>query len=365
MKTISLFSGCGGMDFGAEASGAEIIFANDIDHDSCETLRKYFPKTKVHEGDISEIHKFPSADLVIGGYPCQSFSLGGKRNPEADPRTKLYLHFVRTISEVKPKYFVAENVSGLRGLKNGTFFKEQLAEFERQGYNVTTQLLDARDYGVPQIRKRLIIVGIRKDLKQKFVFPSPTHGKASLKNPDLIPYASHGEAIKDLPLWPEGEFYERPHDPDGHMSWYFMSRNRKKKWDEPAFTVVANWRHITLHPACSTMTLTWSNLSDGFKQRWDFSGDYEHVIKNPNRPVLEVPRRLSWRECSRIQSFAKDFEPVGAVQSKFQQIGNAVPPLLAKAVFDYLLNGKGIKDINEVALEGKTKKQLKMILEYS
>ncbi|SHF53466.1 DNA cytosine methyltransferase [Flavisolibacter ginsengisoli] len=342
MKTISLFSGCGGMDFGAEAAGAKVIFSNDIDHDSCETLRKYFPEQEVFEGDVAKLETFPAADLVIGGYPCQSFSLGGKRNPEADPRTKLYLHFVRCVRQVQPKYFVAENVSGLKGLKNGAFFKEQLDEFEKLGYRVSEKLVDAKDYGVPQIRKRLIIVGIRKDLEQKFQFPEPTHGIITKNHPNLIPYASHGEAIKDLPLWPKGEFYERPHDPEGHMSWYYMSRNRKKNWDDPAFTVVANWRHITLHPASPTMKLSWSNLKDGFKQRWDFTDHFEHTKSDPTRPVLKVPRRLSWRECARIQTFPNDFEPVGNVESKFQQIGNAVPPLLAQAVFDHLLSGKGL-----------------------
>jgi DNA (cytosine-5)-methyltransferase 1 len=342
MKTISLFSGCGGMDLGAKRAGAEIIFSNDFNHDACESLRKYFPTTEVHEGDIAEIENFPNADMLIGGYPCQSFSLGGNRDPEKDPRTKLYLHYVRCLKQVKPKFFVAENVSGLTGLKGGAFFKEQFEEFEKQGYNVTVKLLNARDYGIPQVRKRLLIVGVRKDLDTVFIFPKETHGKATKKNPDLLPYTSHGEFIKDLPLWPEGEFYERPHDLEGHMSWYYMSRNRKKNWDEPAFTVVANWRHITLHPASSKMTLTWSNLEDGFKQRWDFSGEYEHLAKDPTRPILETPRRLSWRECARIQTFPNDFEPVGKVESKFQQIGNAVPPMLAETIFSHLITGKGL-----------------------
>jgi len=350
MNTISLFSGCGGMDFGAEQAGAKVIYANDVDHDACETLRKYFPHTEVFEGDVAKVLSFPKADMVIGGYPCQSFSLGGKRNPEADPRTKLYLHFVRCVNELKPKFFVAENVSGLKGVKDGMFFKEQLEEFENQGYNVSSLLLNAHDYGVPQVRRRLIIVGVRKDLGLQFEFPKPTHGVPSRKHPHLLPYASHGEAIKDLPLWPKGEFYERPHDPNGHMSWYFMSRNRKKKWDEPAFTVVANWRHVTLHPASPMMKLTWSNLQDGFKQRWDFSDEFEHLEADPTRPILETPRRLSWRECARIQTFPHGFEPIGDVESKFQQIGNAVPPMLAYAVFKHLLSGDGLVPIVQDSL---------------
>ena len=358
MKTISLFSGCGGMDLGAEEAGAEIIFSNDIDNDACETLQKYFPNARVHNGDIADIKDFPKAELLIGGYPCQSFSMGGNRDPEKDPRTKLYLHFVRCLQKIKPKFFVAENVSGLKGLKGGAFFKEQFEEFERQGYIVTAKLLNARDYGVPQVRKRLLIVGVRRELNSIFTFPEETHGKATKKKPHLLPYASHGEAIKDLPLWPTGEFYERPHDPEGHMSWYYMSRNRKKKWDEPAFTVVANWRHITIHPASPTMKLTWSNLADGFKQRWDFSSEYEHLEKDATRPILETPRRLSWRECARIQTFPHDFEPVGSTESKFQQIGNAVPPKLARAVLSHLISGKGVIDYEDFVKEPKLKDAL-------
>jgi DNA (cytosine-5)-methyltransferase 1 len=357
MKTISLFAGCGGMDIGAERAGASIILSNDNYHDACETLRKYFPDTQVEDCDVADLTEFPAADIVIGGYPCQSFSLAGNRDPEKDVRTKLYLHFVRCLSLVKPQYFVAENVSGLKGLKSGAFFKEQIQEFESQGYNVSAHVVASRDYGIPQVRKRLFIVGIHKDLKQAYLFPEITHGKATRKMPHLLPYTSHGEAIKHLPLWPTGEFYERPHDPTGHMSWYYMSRNRKKKWDEPSFTIVANWRHITLHPACQTMELEWSNLADGWKQKWRFSGEYEHIVGHPDRPILEEPRRLSWRECALIQTFPRDFEPVGNIESKFTQIGNAVPPDLAEIIIGHLLSGDGLIS-EDMASEMKDQLQL-------
>lgn len=342
IKVLSLFSGCGGMDFGIQAAGGHVIFANDILADACATLRKYFPKANVIDGDIANITEFPEADVVVGGYPCQSFSMAGNRTPEKDERTSLYKQFLRVINAVRPNYFVAENVSGLKQLKNGKFLDEQINAYSDAGYNVFFHVLNARDYGVPQARKRLIIVGIRKELKQAFVFPLPTHGKATKKNPSLLPYTSHGDAIGDLPLWPTGEFYERPHDPEGHFSWYFMSRNRKPDWDGPAYTVVANWRHITLHPASPVMKLTWSNLSDGWKQRWDFTDEYDHLATDPTRMVLKEPRRLSWRECARIQTFPRDFEPVGDTESKFTQIGNAVPPKLAEAIFRHLFSGIGL-----------------------
>ncbi|MCC4609590.1 DNA cytosine methyltransferase [Xanthomonas campestris pv. zinniae] len=344
-SVISLFSGCGGMDFGIKAAGGRIVFSNDILTDACKTLEKYFPDSTVSCGDIAALHEFPEADVVVGGYPCQSFSMAGNRDPKKDARTNLYKQFLRVVNLVKPKYFVAENVSGLKQLGAGSFLEEQERAYRKAGYEVTHHLLNARDFGVPQSRKRLFIVGVRKDLSQRFSFPSETHGKATKKAPHLLPYTSHGEAIKDLPLWPVGEFYERPHDPEGHFSWYFMSRNRKAKWDEPAFTVVANWRHITLHPASPMMKLTWSNLADGWKQRWDFTDEYDHLIDSEKREVLELPRRLSWRECARIQTFPRDFDPVGEVESKFTQIGNAVPPKLAEVIFRHLFSGEGLIDL--------------------
>lgn len=345
-SVISLFSGCGGMDFGIKAAGGRIVFSNDILPDACETLKKYFPKSTVCCGDIAEIEDFPAADLVVGGYPCQSFSMAGNRDPRKDARSNLYKQFLRVVEIVKPKYFVAENVSGLKQLGAGSFLEEQQLAYEKAGYIVTHQLLNARDFGVPQSRKRLFIVGVREDLCQKFSFPDVTHGKATKKMPHLKPYTSHGEIIKGMPLWPTGEFYERPHDPRGQFSWYYMSRNRKAKWDGPAFTVVANSRHVTLHPASPAMKLTWSNLADGWKQQWDFSNEYDHLVEGEDRPTLDLPRRLSWRECARIQTFPENFEPVGDVDSKFTQIGNAVPPKLAEVLFSHLLSGKGLVDVH-------------------
>jgi DNA (cytosine-5)-methyltransferase 1 len=349
LKAISLFSGAGGLDFGAERAGIEICYANEIEPDSCATLRQYFQNTEIDCRDIRLVKAFPQADLVIGGYPCQSFSMGGNRNPDGDSRTVLYLEFARCLANVQPKYFVAENVSGLRQISGGRFLRDQLDAFENagnHGYRVSFAVLDAKDYGVPQTRKRVFLVGVRRDLDAIFDFPSPTHGKGKDPKHGLIPYASHGDAIKDLPSWPSGEFYERPHDPEGHMSWYYMSRNRKAKWDGPSFTVVANFRHVTLHPACPVMKLTWSNLADGFKQRWDFSDDYEHLEGHSERPRLDVPRRLSWRECARIQTFPQGFEPYGNLESKFRQIGNAVPVGLAEAILTPIVRGTGLRSVD-------------------
>lgn len=344
MKTISLFTGCGGMDLGAERAGAKVVWANDIMAEAGETYRLNFSEGEFVVGSIYDVTKFPAADLVMGGYPCQSFSMGGKRNPGADDRTYLYMEFARCVAATRPKYFLAENVSGLKSVNSGKWFVDQLELFKSLGYNVSWALLNAADYGVPQKRKRVMLVGVREDLQQWYWFPPATHAPLKVAHKlDLIPHTSHGDAIAGLPLWPAGEFYERPHDPEGHWSWYYMSRNRKAAWDEPSFTIVANFRHVTLHPASPTMSLTWSNLADGWKQRWDFSDEYEHTLRNPDRAVLTEPRRLSWRECALIQSFPATFDVVGKLERKFEQIGNAVPPLLAESVLRPLVDGSGLR----------------------
>lgn len=334
------------MDFAQRDLGIDVLFANDILPDASQTFRKYFPEIDFHEGDIRLESKFPNVDLVTGGYPCQSFSMGGLRNPEKDPRTFLFHEFARVVDQVAPKYFVAENVSGLKSVQDGRWLQLQVKTFNeigQHGYNISSAILDARDYGVPQRRKRVFIVGVRKDLGLHYHFPTPTHGNPSEKLGGLQPWASHGEAIRHLPINPVGEYYERPHDPEGNFSWYYMSRNRKKNWLEPSFTVVANFRHMTLHPACPTMRMLWSNLADGFKQLWEFSDEYEHLRFDPTLPILEKPRRLSWREAALIQTFPDGFEPVGKLEKKFEQIGNAVPPLLGKAVLSGIVSQQGLR----------------------
>ncbi len=348
LRAISLFTGCGGMDFALRDSGVDVVFANDIIPETMETCARHFPEVDFHLEDIRNLSKFPAADIVTGGYPCQSFSMGGNRSPGSDPRTYLFREFARVVDKVHPKFFVAENVSGLKSVQDGKWLSLQLDTFNRVGrvgYHIAMALLNARDYGVPQRRKRVLIVGVRKDLGLHYHFPSPTHGKAETAGKTrLLPYTSHGDAIRHLPLDAPGEFYERPHDPEGNFSWYYMSRNRKAPWAAPSFTIVANFRHITLHPASPTMRLVWSNLADGWKQKWEFTDIYEHLSIDKNLPCLEKPRRLSWREAALIQTFPRDFEPAGKLEKKFEQIGNAVPPMLMRAVLKGLIDGTALHD---------------------
>lgn len=303
MRVLSLFCGCGGMDLGFERAGHKVIWSNDNYKWACETYSKNFSIEPVRE-DIRKVEHFPDSDIVIGGYPCQGFSLAGNRNV-FDKRNYLYLEFARVLEAVQPRFFVAENVKGV-----GTPFKSApraLDIMERRfrscGYRVVSELLNAKDYGVPQDRERVFIVGVREDLHKEYAFPKRSHGRRPLK-----PQVTLRQAIGDLPPPEDGEYY----DHTGFSSRY-MSRNRIRGWDEVSFTIQANGRHVPLHPSCPLMKRM-------EQDKWEFTAD------------IGKYRRLSVRECARIQSFPDEFQFEGPLNSKYRQIGNAVPPLLAQAI---------------------------------
>ena len=344
LVAVSLFCGCAGGDIGATRAGADIIFANDNNADAIATYKKYenllaVGNTEVNHGDVSNIKAFPSCDLLLGCYPCQSFTMGGLRAPDNDPRSKLFIQFARCLILSNPKYFITENVPGLAWLNKGKYLNEQLQYFREagKGYNITTDILNAKDYGVPQDRRRVFMIGVRKDLALYYWFPSATYGQPSS---GLLPWASHGNAIAGLPISAEGEYYDYSKEP---FSWWYLSRNRKRRWEEPSYAIQANWRHVPLHPASPTMRMAESNLKDGFKQRWEFTETYDHVEGHAERPILRNPRRLSWRECAAIQTFPIHFEPVGSVASKYWQIGNATPPLLMEVIVRGIVEGTALR----------------------
>lgn len=346
LRAISLFSGCGGLDVGASRAGMDVIWGTDFMPAAAEAYAQLLPGADFELADIRDLHAFPEADVVLGGYPCQPFSMGGVRRPGDDVRAGLFRDFARCIEIVSPSYFIGENVTGLRSLGARKWLDEQLKVFGAlgsDGYRMSVAILQAADFGLPQRRRRLFIVGVRRDLGVEYQFPVPTHSRHP--SPGAKSWASHGVAIAGLPLWPEGEFYELDGGEGRNWPWYYMSRNRKARWDAPSFTVLANARHVTLHPAGPTMRLVWSDLEDGWKQRWEFSDEYEHAAGHPERPALERPRRLSWRECSVLQGFPPDFELLGTLVEKYAQVGNAVPPALAEAVLRGIVDGSGLVDV--------------------
>ncbi|RYF37220.1 MAG: DNA (cytosine-5-)-methyltransferase, partial [Cytophagaceae bacterium] len=321
LQSIELFAGAGGLGMGFSGSGVQHQAVVEWSKHACETLRinkRHGVEPIAHWADVTEgdvrqfdFSNYAGLDLITGGPPCQPFSMGGKHRGFLDERD-MFPQAVRAIREVRPKAFVFENVKGLTRASFYNYFNyiqlqleypslqarvgeewlEHLSRLEQHKtagglseYHVVARLVNAADYGVPQFRKRVLIVGVRDDVSDWFKFPSVSHAKPKVAEKlGLLPHASHGEAIKHLPPNPEGEYYERPHDPEGNFAWYFMSRNRRHRWDSPAFTVVANFRHITLHPASPKMELEWRDLANGWKQKWRFTTEYDHVAFAPTFP---------------------------------------------------------------------------------
>ena len=310
MKAISLFTGCGGSDLGFIQAGGHIIMANDILPYARDFYLSNLPKTDYKLGDIRGLEKFPQSDILIGCYPCQGFSQGGKRDPTAGINN-LYLEFCRVLRLTKPKAFIVENVSGMRRADIRYVFQDQIKSFENSGYEVKYSLLSGLDFGLAQNRKRIFIIGIRKDLKLYYEFPSITH--SSIDN-NLKPYTTIRQALHGLPEWPEKKnYYDLP------FHWYYLSRNRYCGWDGQSKTIVANARHIPLHPVSPKLTKIKPDV-------WQFIDD-------------SPARRFSFQECARLQGFPSDFIfPEGGLMEKYKVIGNAVPPVLFKVISQKLIN---------------------------
>jgi DNA (cytosine-5)-methyltransferase 1 len=300
MEVASLFSGCGGTDLGFMNAGHDLILANDIDKWACSSYESNLG-IKPTIGDISKIESFPRADILVGCYPCQGFSIYGARRSN-DPRNSLYLQFIRALRQSKPKFFLTENVKGLLFGYGKVILKDMLKEFKASNYELCWKLVNAKDYGIPQDRERVIIVGRRKDLVKSYEFPEPTHGE------NLKPYTTLRDCIGDFGKPKEGEVF------DDAFSSHYMSRNRKRRWNQVSFTIQASGRHAPLHPSGRPMAYV--------KQ------DVFCFVKGPNR-------RLSYKECAAIQSFPGDWDFDGPLDKKYRQIGNAVPPLLAQVFAEH------------------------------
>lgn len=351
LKTVSLFSGCGGSDYGAKLAGADIIFANDNNPHAAATYRKYktllaSEDTDFNTGDVRDVKSFPLCDLLIGCYPCQSFTMGGPRSPADDSRSELYKDFLRCLRQTQPRYFVAENVAGMKWLEGGRYLDAQLECFSGagRGYRVSAAMLDAKTYGVPAERKRIFLVGVRNDLLAWYRFPPPSHGPLATGGQA---FESHGRAIAALPDGACDDYYRLGTE---EFSWWYMSRNRKRSWADPSHTIVANWRHVPLHPASPKLRLAESDLTRKSFQRWEFTDQYDLPS---GVGCLPSPRRLSWRECSVLQTFPAEFQPVGPTSAKHWQVGNAVPPRLMRHIVGGLVNEASLVDERPPYATGK------------
>ena len=287
---VSLFSGCGGMDLGFlggfeflgkkyKKTQLEIIWANEINTAACNTYRKNIGN-HIIEGDIQQkIKMLPQyADIVIGGFPCQDISINGKMEGVKGKRSCLYISIIDAVKKIQPKIFIAENVKGLLLKSNADSFKKILKDFNLLGYNITYKLYDAADYGVPQTRERVFIVGTRNDVSN-FEHPLPV-----CKN-----YITVKEAIGDLENLAENESFNH------------IWSNANKSTEQGNRKLLANRPGYTIRAECH------GNIQFHYS----------------------LPRRISMREAARIQSFPDSFLFQAKLRETERQIGNAVPPVLA------------------------------------
>ena len=320
MKILSLFSGCGGLDLGFEKAGFDIPIANEFDKNIWKTFEVNHPQTKLLKEDIRKIDAktLPKdIDGIIGGPPCQSWSEAGSLKGIEDDRGKLFFEYIRILKSVQPKFFLAENVSGMLADRHSEAVKNIIKMFEECGYDVSLTLVNAKDYGVAQERKRVFYIGFRKDLNIKFDFPKGSteddNNKITLR--DII-WDLQDSAV------PAGE--KNQHNPNainnneyfiGSYSPIFMSRNRVKSWDEQAFTVQASGRQCQIHPQAPKMIKVDKN-------------DCRFVEGKEN-----LYRRMTIREVPRVQGVPDNFKFVyNNTNDAYKMIGNAVPVNLAYEV---------------------------------
>lgn len=309
MKIASLFAGAGGLDLGFEKAGFRTIWANEFDKSIWPTYEHNFPKTFLDKRSIINVpsKEIPDIDGIIGGPPCQSWSEAGAGRGINDARGKLFYEYIRILKDKKPLFFVAENVSGILSSRHADAFHTILKEFENVGYNISYKLLNANNYEVPQDRQRVIIVGFNKKLKKTFEFPEPINKKLVLR--DAI-----SDLSKPLPAKAKNKTNDEKIDIPNHeymtggFSTIYMSRNRVRSWDEPSFTIQAGGRHAPIHPQAPKMKLVALNKQEFIKGK-------EHLY-----------RRLSVRECARIQTFPDNFIfKYNNIVDGYKMIGNAVP----------------------------------------
>jgi DNA (cytosine-5)-methyltransferase 1 len=301
VPTISLFSGCGGSDYALRRAGYEIVWANDIWPVAAEIYDANIEDAQITVGDIAQFNEFPHAELLVGCYPCQAYSQAGSRDWNSNTNF-LYRQFDRVLRKVRPRAFIVENVNGMAYGDNYNLLLNQIYRYRLAGYSVTWAVLNARDFGVAQNRRRIFLVGVRSDIDFEYEFPQPTNGPGTER-----PFVTQRDAIGNMPTWPEGEFNEEP------FHWYYLSRRRRHTWGQPSPCIVGNWRHVPLHPLSPPLRRIDTD-------HWEFTSNGR-------------ARRFSYRECAALQGFVRRFRwNVGTVRDRFQAIGNAVPPPLFAAV---------------------------------
>lgn len=332
-KILSLFAGCGGMDLGAHMAGGRTIWANEFNQWACKSYARNFPDVTLVGKSIEDV-KIPDelpnrgeVDVVLGGFPCQDFSMIWKRPGLKGSRGNLYTYFVEIVNTLQPLAFVAENVKGLLSANSGKAIEQIKEDFANCGYTISTRLYNFADYGAPQLRERVLIIGIRRDLGLRFEPPPPTHSKSeanllglrkhvgaaeALLGVESVPFNNEHQNIKDktrrlLELIPPGSnFSSIPKDNPLYVKGMISHVYRRLAPDLPSTTIIAG----------------------GGGGTWGYH--------------FSEPRPLTNRERARLFGFPDDFIFDGSITEVRRQIGNAVPPIgfkpIAEALFQQLSN---------------------------
>ena len=355
LNVIDLFCGCGGFSKGFEEAGFNVRFGIDMWKDATLTYQKNFPNATVLNEDITKVSGkeilqtsglVPSeVDVIIGGPPCQGFSVSGKRMID-DERNKLYKSYVQIVAELHPNVFVMENVPGLVRLFKGQVAKQVIEDFTSIGYVVQMRILSADSYGVPQQRKRVFFVGVRNDLADKGItynYPQATSG-----NGTDIPVWTCKDAISDLDFVPDDRVMDEdiPYELPAENDYQRMMREGSKSILNHSITlhnartkeIIAmvpdggNYKNLP-EELWSTrkVHIAWTRM-DSSKPCFTIDTGHNHHFHYKENRVPTV------RESARIQSFPDKFEFIGIKTSQLKQVGNAVPPLLAKAIGESIYN---------------------------
>lgn len=343
LTAIDIFSGAGGMSVGASMAGINVTVAVEYDKHAAETFRVNHPESELICDDIRNVKldpKYKNSFILFGGPPCQGFSTSNtKTRNSSNSNNSLFHEYIKQVNELNPKWFVFENVEGITSFENGTVVQKLKEEFEKLGYKTNWEVLTASDYGVPQNRNRFFMVGNRLDID--FTFPKKNKNRVSVR-----------EAIEDLPELKNGDSFDildykkveiNPYvklmrGNSEKVSQNYVSRNsdyvlERYKHIKPG----QNWKAIPEELMKNYKNT--SNCHSGIYKRLDPSSP-SVVIANYRKNMLIHPfenRGLSVREAARIQSFPDDFIFKGNLSFQQQQIGNAVPPLLAKAIFEQII----------------------------
>jgi DNA (cytosine-5)-methyltransferase 1 len=308
LRVLSLFTGGGGLDIGFELAGFETVTCVDNDPESCKTIRHNRPTWEVFEGDVRDFDPDQQYDVVAGGPPCQGFSTAGKGNP-SDPRNFLWREYFRIVEKVRPRALVLENVSGMANQKNRHHLEEFISNLGKLGYEVAWGILNAADFGVPQSRRRLIVLG---GLGWKPVLPQKPQG--------VLPMSAR-EALEDLVSASSAP----NHEPNSHAP-HVVERWARLKEGE----VDPNYRRGRIYSDRPSPTI---RAGGGYGPKGDHLAGFHPPIH------YALPRQLTVRESARIQSFPDSWVFMGSKTAQGRQVGNAVPPKLAYAIANELKNG--------------------------